>query len=175
MDTKALESRIVDAVRPILEEFRAQPSEAEAKHAAALDTVRASIEAADDPVVKRALKMGLAKLEKDGPEKEDRSADEAKAWNAAARRVGITTRVGRARTAAGNRVRRSRKAVEDAAEKVRDTLEDAVFMTKSEIAEKTDLAEGMLKSAIARLKREGEIESNGQRGRAGGWRKASED
>ena len=174
MDRKELESRIVDAVRPLLQDFRDAPSEADALFRDAVETLEKQIEAADSDVIRDALKVGLEKLRKDGPEKEDRSAEEQKAWNAAARRLGITTRVSRARRAAGNRVRRSRKAVEEAAEKVKDVMDDAAFWTKSEIAEKTDLAEDLLKSAMARLKREGEIESNGERGRAGAWRKKAD-
>ncbi len=174
MERKELEDAIVEVVRPLVQQFRDTPGEAHAKHAAAVAALEDSIEAADNPVVKKALNDGLRKLEKEGPGKEDRGSEEQKAWNAAARRLGVTTRATRARRAAGSRLRRSADAVEKAAEQVKDTLEDAVYYTRSEIAEKTDMAEDLLRSALARLKREGEIESNGERGVRGAYRKVKD-
>ncbi len=175
MDRKAFEDAVVAAVRPLLEEFRRAPGAAQAKYDEDVARLESEIEGAEDGIVRDALTAGLAKLKKAGPAREDRSAEEEKAWNAAGRRLRISTRVGRARRAAGSRMRRSAKAVEEAADRVKDALEDAVYYTKSEIAEKTDMAEDLLKSAIARLKREGEIESNGERGVRGAYRRKPAD
>ncbi len=73
------------------------------------------------------------------------------------------------RSGGGKRTRTTKAAMDEACVKLLDAMSHE-YMSKEAIGEKAGVDRDMVNKAMAKLDRQGKVESNGERGAAGAWR-----
>jgi len=195
--------RLVDLLRPAMkdpiDQYAAQKSAAATKaeaDRAELEKVKAQL-GADSPAAAE-LDRAIKSLEHDpGTDRKARLREAAIAVVAVCNELGVPVEVKKPRSATGSgaastaslsaeegkksggkRKRTSPAEIERLSQLVRKSLppastSDARCKTIEDITNETGLSKDEVRSALSKLKREGDAESNGFRGPRGGWRKAA--
>ncbi|MDA0312269.1 MAG: hypothetical protein O2992_09145 [Gemmatimonadetes bacterium] len=171
MTDKELADCIVSSLRPVLDGFLSEKSEEEVRFDAELDRIRGRMEGESDAVIRSALEDGLRAQEKRRPDSKGRQEAAAKAFVAAGTRLGLSA-AGTTAPKARERKRTSRAQAKEAAEAMVKVLARGDLKTKADLISEAGLSDDVGGSALARLKRAGRLESNGQRGRGAAYRLA---
>ena len=168
------------ALKPLVEGYLNQIPAIDADTQKKLDALDAAIQAlGPDTPEGKAIAKQKAKLEPDVARlRKQRTQEVSEALVMASSSLRLSVALKKTKHSSGSSngsvQRLPKEQLEEACQKILKSLpsKSGKFLNGADVAEKVDLTPVVLRSALAKLKREGLAITNGKKGRAGGYRRA---